>query len=667
MNSIFYMKIAFTNMKKNRRTYIPYLLSCIGTSAMFYMMSAIAESGGMENVFAGDTIRAFMRMGVGIIGFFAVLFLFYTNSFLVKRRKKEFGLFNILGMEKRHIARVLLFETLYTIIISLGLGIVLGIVLGKGMYLLLLRIMQFEIELGFSIPMISLKTTVILFTAIFVLSYLNTLRQIHLTKPVDLLKGGNQGEKEPKAKWLIALIGLICLLAGYGMAATAKNPIEVIGELFLAIILVIIGTYCLFISGSIVFLKILRKNKRYYYKPKHFTTISGMIYRMKQNAAGLANICILSTGVLLSVSTTFSLYAGLEDAMKTRYPREIGVGSIEIPREDAQKASKVIEETIQEQLVEVTNQISCQYATLNAFEKENGFSFDTESVENEINSGNASLINELCIIAIVPLEEYNRNTNAAETLEKDEILFAQMRGKEYEGKEVQLGDTTFKIKRTIEGAVPEGEMAAFISNYYVVVVPDYETAVSFTQKYAGVDALRWYYGFDFEGDDKEEIKFQNILSEKLEKVNLNIYTECREENRKDVYALYGSIFFLGIFLGILFLMATVLIIYYKQVSEGYEDRERFIIMQKVGMSHKEVKHSIHSQILLVFFLPLVMAVIHIIAAFPILERLLALLNLSNASLFKMVLMITVLVFAVLYAWIYAVTARTYYKIVSQKS
>lgn len=638
---------------------MPYLLSCIGTIAMFYMLNAIAENGGLGDVFAGNMLQAFMRLGVGIIGFFAILFLFYTNSFLVKRRKKEFGLFNILGMEKRHIARVLLFETLYTIVLSLGLGIGCGIVLGKGMHLLLLRILKSTVQLGFTIPMIAIKTTVILFTVIFVLSYLNTLRQIHLTKPIDLLKGGNQGEKEPKAKWLMALVGLICLLIGYAMAATAKNPLEVIGKLFLAIILVIIGTYCLFIAGSIVVLKILRKNKKYYYKAKHFTTISGMIYRMKQNAAGLANICILSTGVLLSVSTTFSLYAGVEDAMRTRYPREIGVRSMGVSREKTEELDQIIEETIQEQSVEATNQISCQYMELTAMEKENGF-----LLGNEMES--MGTIDDICVVVIVPLEEYNKNTNGSETLEKDEILFGKLRGTEYKKEEIQIGDTTFKIKRNLEDTQAEGEITALMSKSYLVVVPDYETAVSLRKKYEGADTLRWYYGFDLEEDGEKKIEFEEILSKKLDKENLNGYTESRERNRKDVYALYGSIFFLGIFLGILFLMATVLIIYYKQVSEGYEDRERFIIMQKVGMSHKEVKRSIHSQILLVFFLPLVTAVIHIIAAYPILERLLAMLHLSNDSIFMMVLAITVLLFALLYGWIYAITARTYYKIVSQK-
>ena len=330
-----------------------------------------------------------------------------------------------------------------------------------------------------------------------------------------------------------------------------------------------------------------------------------------------------------------------------------------VSREKTEELDQIIEETIQEQSVEATNQISCQYMELTAMEKENGF-----LLGNEMES--MGTIDDICVVVIVPLEEYNKNTNGSETLEKDEILFGKLRGTEYKKEEIQIGDTTFKIKRNLEDTQAEGEITALMSKSYLVVVPDYETAVSLRKKYEGADTLRWYYGFDLEEDGEKKIEFEEILSKKLDKENLNGYTESRERNRKDVYALYGSIFFLGIFLGILFLMATVLIIYYKQVSEGYEDRERFIIMQKVGMSHKEVKRSIHSQILLVFFLPLVTAVIHIIAAYPILERLLAMLHLSNDSIFMMVLAITVLLFALLYGWIYAITARTYYKIVSQK-
>ena len=374
MNSIFYMKLAFTNIKKNGKTYIPYLLSCIGTIAMFYLMSSLTENESISELPIGGSVKVFLGLGVGIIGFFAVLFLFYTNSFLVKRRKKEFGLFNILGMEKRHISKVLFFETVYTAAASLILGIGIGIAFGKAMYLLLLRILNFDVNMGFDIPIPSIKATVYLFLAIFLLSYLNTLRQIHLTKPIDLLKGGNQGEKEPKAKWITALIGLACLLGGYYMAVTVENPIAVVMELFGAIILVIIGTYCLFMAGSIVVLKILRKNKRYYYQPKHFTAVSGMIYRMKQNAAGLANICILSTGVLLSVSTTFSLYAGTEDMLFSRYPREVNVSGIATAQggNTVEEIRKVVSETIKEENLEEKDEIFYQYATINLMETEYG-------------------------------------------------------------------------------------------------------------------------------------------------------------------------------------------------------------------------------------------------------------------------------------------------------
>lgn len=658
MNSIFYMKLAFTNLKKNAKTYIPYLLSCIGTIAMFYMMNAIAASDSMSELEIGASLRSFLYMGVGIIGFFAVLFLFYTNSFLMKRRKKEFGLFNILGMEKRHIAKVLLFETLYTILLSLGLGIGIGIVMGKAMYLLLLRILHFDIQLGFSIPASSLKSTAILFLVIFVLSYLNTLRQIQLAKPIDFLKGGEKGEREPKAKWLITLIGLVTLLWGYKLALTVENPIEVMIDLFIAIILVIIGTHCLFMSGSIMVLKILRKNKKYYYKAKHFTTVSGMIYRMKQNAAGLANICILSTGVLLSVSTTVSMYVALEDLLVSRYQRELSVNSNYALPEEIAALEEAIAQTAEEENVEIQNKLSYRSVSMSLTEQDGTLQFtDMEDVSADSLAG----------VEVIPLDDYNQMTGEQETLDQGEVLFYTMKGTKFED-QIQVGEEQFKIKRVLDKLEIDSALSALMRKTYAIVVPDYETAIQIQKQYSGNEqesnGMKWYCGFDIGGDGQKQISFEKKLNENIG--NLPAYVEGRESNQESFYALYGSLFFLGIFLGILFLMATVLIIYYKQISEGYEDRERFVIMQKVGMSHREVKRSIRSQILLVFFLPLVTAVIHITVAFPMLQKLLALMSLSNVSIFRNVLIITVLAFAVLYAWIYSLTARTYYKIVSQK-
>ncbi len=662
MNSVFYMKLAFTNIKKNAKTYVPYLLSCIGTITMFYMMSSLTESESISELPIAGSLKAFLSMGVGIIGFFAVLFLFYTNSFLVKRRKKEFGLFNILGMEKRHISKVLFFETVYTTVASLVLGIGIGIIFGKAMYLFLLRILNFDVEMGFSIPLQSIETTVSLFLIIFLLSYLNTLRQIHLTKPIDLLKGGNQGEKEPKAKWITALIGLACLLCGYYMALTVENPVAVVLELFVAIILVMIGTYCLFMAGSIVVLKILRKNKKYYYKAKHFTAVSGMIYRMKQNAAGLANICILSTGVLLSVSTTFSLYVGLEDMLFSRYPREISVSGNSTAQggNSLEEIRTVVSKTIEEENLEEKNELAYYYATVSMLETENGL--DKIDETTGLNDG----IVNMAIVSILPLEDYNQITGEQETLESDEVLFYTKKGTEFENT-IQVFDQTFRIKKTIDELELDGELEAMMSKVYVIIVPNHEMAVQIMNRSGqAAENLSWYCGFDLETDEQTQIEVKEKLFEDLAQAGLTGSVQGREEERASFYALYGSLFFLGIFLGVLFLMATVLIIYYKQISEGYEDRERFVIMQKVGMSQKEVKKSIHSQILMVFFLPLVTAVIHITVAFPILQKLLALLGLYHAGLFRNMLIFTVLIFVLLYAWIYSMTARTYYKIVSQK-
>lgn len=669
MNSIFYVKLAFTNIRKNYRTYVPYLLSCIGTIAMFCIMHMLASSDSLERLAIGDMIGIFLNLGVGIIGFFAVLFLFYTNSFLVKKRKKEFGLYNILGMEKRHIAIVLFFETVYTAGISLAIGIGLAAALSKAIYLLLLRILRFDVQFGVSISWIPIRNTMILFGVIFALSYLNTLRQIHLAKPIDLLKGGNQGEKEPKAKWLVAVIGIVCTAWGYQIAVTVENPVAVITELFVAIILVMIGTYCLFTAGSIAVLKMLRKNKKYYYQAKHFTAVSGMIYRMKQNAAGLANICILSTGVLLCVSTTVSLYGGVEEMLMERYSREIEVNVYDVPREQVPKLKEMIAETAAQEQVEIREELSYQAAYLTMSEKDGKF----EKVDT---LGGWDRINDLTFAVVIPLEDYNQMANDQETLEKEEVLLYTMKGEKLDG-EIQIGDERFLVKRVLEDLELEGFLGTVAEKVYVIIVPDYDTALGISKMYSSIRSdisdLEWYDAFDLRVEPERQIALKQRLFEKLSGINfkgdeemLQCSVSAREENRKDFYAMYGSLLFLGIFLGILFLMATVLIIYYKQVSEGYEDRERFVIMQKVGMSHREVKRSIHSQILLVFFLPLVVAVIHSVFAFPILEKLLTFLGLTNVVIFRKILAVTALAFAFLYAWIYSLTARTYYKIVSQK-
>jgi putative ABC transport system permease protein len=658
MNNTFYAKLAVTNIKKNGKTYFPYILTCIGTIIMFYILHFISVNDGLNNMSGGDSLKIILNLGTYVIGLFSIIFLFYTNSFLIKRRKKELGLYNILGMEKKHIAKVLFWETFFVSIISMVVGLIGGILFSKLMFLVLLKILNFKVPLGFFISIQSLIITAILFGTIFVLTLMNNLRQIHLSKPIELLKGGETGEKEPKTKWILTLFGVLCLTSGYYIALTTESPLAALNLFFLAVVLVIIGTYSLFTVGSIALLKILRKNKKFYYKTNNFINVSGMIYRMKQNAVGLANICILSTSVLVMLSTTVSLYIGMDDLLRTRYPRNIAISAKNVSTETAQALDSMIIEEADKLNISQENIIRYRSMPFLMMQDKNSF---TVASSGSISAENISMVN------LISLSEYNKIENQSATLNKNEVLLFSFRG-EVASDSINISGNEFKIKEHISNLTTDGMDSAMMLNTYYVVVPDEETIqkvyLSSDEGNNDIKDLSYYYSFDTDSDAESEITLTNVIQSKLQENSVNGFADGVEGSRESFFSLYGGLFFLGIFLGALFIMATVLIIYYKQISEGYDDKNRFEIMKKVGMSKSEVKKSIRSQVLMVFFLPLVTAVIHIAFAFKVITKLLALLNLTNVPLFAICTLGTILVFAIFYAIVYYLTARVYYKIVS---
>lgn len=658
MSKFFYVKLALTNIVKNRKTYLPFILTCIGTIAMFYIMHFISSNTGLERMSGGDALQTILGMGTYIIGIFSVIFLFYTNSFLIKRRKKEFGLFNILGMEKKHIAKVIFWETVYVTGISLTAGLVSGVILSKLMFLLLNNLLHFEVPLTYVVSSKSIGMTIILFVGIFIFTMLNNLRHIHLAKPIELLKGGQIGEKEPRTKWFLVLIGVGTLSYGYYIALVTESPIAALTKFFLAVLLVIIGTYALFTAGTIALLKGLRKNKGFYYKTKNFISVSGMIYRMKQNAVGLANICILSTMVLVMLSTTVSLYIGMEDVLRTRYPKDIEFTAHNVAKEDARLAENEIYKVAKKHGIAVQNIDSYRYADFPAIRHGHTFTADDSTLESFTN---------LSIIGLLPLDEYNKLAKKSITLEENEALLYTYRGDPM-NEMITLNGRNFHIKEQLKSLPITGEASAMLADTYFIIMKDEKIIKNIYPAKALGDTewkdLSFYYGFDAVGNPDNEVALTKNLSKQLLKVGVDGRADGVEESREIFYSLYGGLFFLGIFLGILFIMATVLIIYYKQISEGFDDKARFEIMQKVGLSKDEIKKSIKSQVLIVFFLPLVTAVIHIAFAFKVITKLLAVLNLTNVSLFAICTVGTILVFALFYAIIYTLTAREYYKIVS---
>ena len=642
MNNFIYEKLAVTNLKNNRKTYVPYIFTGVLTVMMFYIIDALSRGKGITQ----DTLKICLQYATGVIVVFAVIFLFYTNSFLIKRRKKEIGVYNILGMGKRHIARMMAVETILTAGISILGGLVFGIIFGKLMYLLLLKILRNSVDMQFSVNGTAIVQTVILFAGIFLLTYLYNILQIQLVNPVELLHGGNQGEKEPKSRWLLVIVGVAALGNGYWIALTTEAPLEALLKFFVAVVCVIIGTYALFIAGSIVVLKILRKNKAYYYNPKHFTSVSGMIYRMKQNGAGLANIFVLSTMVLVMVSTTVSLYAGMEDILDSRFPRDVSIVCNEADTNKEETLQRLIKEQCEKAGVKITDRVRYRYGSMNAVLKGNNL----EKVEQYYPD------NHFYYVEMITQEEYNRIEKKNVSLKEQEILTYTTNGK-CGKKQINIAGQNYQVKKELSEMTSQPKSTAEMYKTLYIVFANAE-------QIERIESFSYADKFNLKGDDgKQKEALEQIQNEFYEKFPDGTM-ESRMLSRSSFYELYGGLFFIGIYLGSMFIMATVLIIYYKQISEGYDDRERYQIMQKVGMSKKEVKRSIRSQVLSVFFLPLVVAVIHVAVAFKVMTKILGVLNLTNVSLFAVCTIITIAVFAVFYIIVYSITAKEYYRIVN---
>ena len=731
MNSKIYGRLAVTNLKSNGKSYLPYILASAFSVMMYFVMDSLYRNTSL--VKTGATLSIMLSYANAVLLIFSVIFLFYINSFLIKRRKKELGIYNILGMGKGHLAKMLFIESIITTAASVIGGILAGILFGKLVYLVLLKILHLSRDIVYKISPVSIGITAAIFGCIFLVIFLYNLVQIKLSNPIELLRGGNTGEREPKTKWLMTIIGIACLAGGYYISLTTKEPLQALGQFFIAVLLVVAGTYALFMAGSITLLKILRKKKSYYYKTKHFTAVSGMIYRMKQNAVGLANICILSTMVLVMVSITISLYAGMNDALATRFPYEAKITNQGINQTEEQKIEELVAQITKENNTNPTSQIRFHEGNFTAVynDKIKNFNMTTAGSYGDANTVEFMMI---------PLSDYNKTEGKAVRLEEDEVLLyhrkdgnkssiksiikndkksnakdrenssvnsniennenADINSSVQDGEKsnktnseknsnvkenaitknnqneeiVHLNNDSYKVAANLDSMrIAKADATNSVDGWYVVVkdtniINKYLKAVYGKNDTDGnadeyYDLMQYVYSFNLSGSRAKLKKTEQSLQKQLHAKLKTAFIESRELSRGNFYNLYGGFLFIGIFLGIIFLMATALIIYYKQISEGYDDRERYQIMQKVGMSKKEVRQSIRSQVLLVFFLPLIMAVIHLVFAFRIITKLLSVLNLTNVSLFFMYTVGTIAVFAIIYALIYGITAREYYRIV----
>lgn len=673
MHKGIFSRLAKQNIRNNKSTYIPYMITCIFCIAMIYMMEFMRDCPTLDQaVRQADEVRMIVFTGEIVVEIFCIIFLIYSNSFLMKRRQKEIGLYNILGLERNHIGIVMFLETIITSIGSLAGGIAAGIIGSKLALLLLLKLLHIPSVLGFYISVKGIFTCLFMFGIVFLMILFLNLAKIHLSRPVELLRGNNTGEKEPAAKWLMALIGFICLGAGYYLAVTTESPIKAITIFLLAVILVMAGTYLLFTAGSIVILKFLRRRKSFYYRTGNFISISGMLYRMKQNAIGLASICILSTGVLLMISMTVSIYFGMNDIMLNRYPYDVDMSVTSISEEECQTAIEAFEKAIADNKVPVEKSVEEIY--LDIVCSKNGDQILIKPTNTIRNS------DSVLVLSLLDQAEYERLTGISANLNDGEIFAWYPSAVQKDS--VTVDEKEFTVKKWMDkNPLTCGEDA--VSDNAVLVVTD-EDFKKFdemrTEMYKGVSSapagedLTLHLGLDITGSETDKIDFGTPVMEAVKDLKKNgglsenswITSGIRQQEYESYYADNGSLLFIGIFLGSLFLMGTAMIIYYKQISEGYEDQKRFEIMQKVGLSRREVRSSVRRQILMVFFLPLLMAMLHITMAFPMIRRLLLLFGMTNTKLFIGCTAGTVLLFAVVYGLIYLMTARSYYHIVERK-
>ena len=673
MHKGIFSRLAKQNIRNNKSTYIPYIITCIFCIAMIYMMEFLRDCPTLDQaVRQADEVRMIVFTGEIVVEIFCIIFLIYSNSFLMKRRQKEIGLYNILGLERNHIGIVMFLETIITSIGSLAGGVAAGIIGSKLALLLLLKLLHIPSVLGFYISVKGIFTCLFMFGIVFLMILFLNLAKIHLSRPVELLRGNNTGEKEPAAKWLMALIGFICLGAGYYLAVTTESPIKAITIFLLAVILVMAGTYLLFTAGSIVILKFLRRRKSFYYRTGNFISISGMLYRMKQNAIGLASICILSTGVLLMIAMTVSIYFGMNDIMLNRYPYDVDMSVTSISEEECQTAIEAFEKAIADNKVPVEKSVEEIY--LDIVCSKNGDQILIKPTNTIRNS------DSILVLSLLNQAEYERLTGISANLNDGEIFAWYPSAVQKDS--VTVDETEFTVKKWLDkNPLTCGEDA--VSDNAVLVVTD-EDFKKFdemrTEMYKGVSSapagedLTLHLGLDITGSETDKIDFGTPVMEVVKDLKKNgglsenswITSGIRQQEYESYYADNGSLLFIGIFLGSLFLMGTAMIIYYKQISEGYEDQKRFEIMQKVGLSRREVRSSVRRQILMVFFLPLLMAMLHITMAFPMIRRMLLLFGMTNTKLFIGCTAGTVLIFAVVYGLIYLMTARSYYHIVERK-
>ena len=672
----FYLKMALDGMKKNGRLYAPYLATCILMVSVYYILHFLGNSGIMEGMPGGHTATDMMQLGTYLMTIFGAIFLFYTQSTLIRGRKKEFGLYSILGMNKINLSRIIFFETLITWAAAITGGLIFGIGLSKLAELGFTRMIEVPVRYTFSVPLKSVAMTVVTFSVIFLLICMNSIRQVGFASPIELVRADKAGEKPPKSNKLVGLLGLAILLSGYYIALRIEQPMAALMWFFIAVILIMIGTYLVLTAGSVVMCRILQNNRNYYYKASHFVSVSSMAYRMKRNGAGLASICILLTMILVMLSSTSALYVGAEQCLNTRYPNEIGAFACKYGYD---KDLKDLSDKLDADLKAAAEESGARiYNNKTFYEWSISGYFDNSKLDITLNSKtNMAFINydKVAQILFIDVDIYNRVFGYNESVVPGEALVGTAKNIRIDDT-ITIGDVTFNVRKRIDDRVGEIDPAALISaspGIYVIVNDVEEVATHYIQykDFDGEPMLAWFWecrfdtGLDADGQIKVAETLSKALHDELDPLDFdNMYCESHEAERGDFVSTFGGLFFLGILLSIIFLVSCVIIIYYKQISEGYEDQARFGIMQKVGMTREEIKKSINSQMLSVFLIPIIFACIHLAVVLPIVNKLLMLFGLLNWPLLLGTSAVCALLCGLFYAAIYKLTSNAYYRIVA---
>ena len=676
MNNRLYPRLAAQNMRKNRQFYLPYLLAIVGMAAGFYIIAALATDPQLltaqNHRIAMNTLVGMMGFGLAVFALFVAIFAVYTNSFLMKRRRQELALYQVLGMEKRHIARILLWESLYTALIGIGGGLLGGIALHKLVELLLFRLVRAEVVFGIGVSLQGILFTVVFFCGLLLALLVLNLLQIRRVKPIELMRSAGAGEREPKVRWLLTALGIGALGGGYGLALASQNALDALNTYFWAVLLVVVGTYCLFTAVSIAALKLLKRRKGFYYRPNHFISVSGMLYRMKQNAVGMANVCILSTMVMVMLSGTIALYAGTEESINRLCPSDIAAHVYYDPSFGTPDFAPLAEDfwrTLSDHGLPVEAMHSGSVLRIGAGAVDGGFTLDIS------NAG----ISHPCQLQFLTAQDYGRLTETDPVeLEADEALVygdglaASEDFTLFTQPDVNLPSITFRVA----GHLPKSSyftMSAVGTEGLVIVVRDQATLNRVYNLQAAIyednsSYIRWDCFIDLNADNDAILDFYRELYSLVDADDegsfRGISLDARADFALSTYGLNGSFLFLGMFLSIVLIIASVLIIYYKQISEGYDDQPRFEIMQKVGLSRREARRTINHQILVVFFAPLAVAAMHILLDFRMLSQLLSLFNITNIRMELLCSLGTFGAFSLIYGVVYGLTARVYYRIVA---